>query len=401
MTDQKPLKKAAEIGFVCIFTYVINYVLRNLLGVLTPEMINSGICTKEYPALLTSVYMVTYAVGQLINGVLGDHIKPKYMVSGGLSLASVSMFLFYLIHRGTVGVIVFGTLGFGLSMMRGPLVKVISENTKPKHARICCVFLSFSSFAGPLIAGFAALIFDWKTVFLVASLTALAMAIFAFLALTWFEKCGMIVPIQKATAKNGKSNFNVFGLLKLPNFMVYMVVGMVVEIAAASINFWMPTYFNQHLAIGETTSNLLFSMISLLRALCPFLSLFIFRLFRERDVLIVRVAFSCATALFAIMFFVRDPVWNVALFTLGLMCSSVSSATLWSIYIPSLAKTGNVSGANGVLDCTGYAAAALLNLAIVPIMDAGGWGGVIFSWCAIMFIGAAITLFAQKRTSAT
>ena len=80
------------------------------------------------------------------------------------------------------------------------------------------------------------------------------------------------------------------------------------------------------------------------------------------------------------------------------MCSSVSSATLWSIYIPSLGKSGKVSSANGVLDCTGYVAAALLNLAIVPIMNFGGWGGVILSWCMIMLIGALATLFAQKRT---
>jgi len=397
MSETSQFKKALQIGFVCIFTYVASYFLRNLLSVLTPQMLNSHAYTEEYLALLASVYMIVYAAGQLVNGMIGDHVKPKYMVSGGLSLAAVGLLIFYWNRIEILGIFAFGLMGFGLSMLRGPLVKVISENTLPKYARICCVFLSFSSFAGPLLAGLAAILLDWRNVFLFSALITLAMAAFAFCCLTLFEKKRMILPIQATKAPDApRQRVDLFGLFKLPNFVLYMIVGMVVEIAAASINFWMPTYFNQYLSIPETTSTVLFSVISLLRSFCPFLSLLIFKLFREKDVLIVRVAFSSAALLFGVMFFVQNPILNVILFTLALMCSSVSSATLWSIYIPSLGKSGKVSSANGVLDCTGYAAAALLNVAIVPIMDLGGWSGVILSWCAIMLIGASATLFAKK-----
>jgi len=398
MTEKNNFKKAFQIGFVCIFTYVANYFLRNLLGVLTPEMTNSQSFTEGYLAHLASVYMVVYAAGQLVNGVLGDRIKPKYMVSCGLLIAALSLLLFYFQgQREALGILAFGILGFGLSMMRGPLVKVISENTAPGHARICCVFLSFSGFAGPFLASFAAMLLDWHTAFLVAAIISLAMSAFVFFMLTLFEKKGMIVPIERKSAMTTGKKPGLLSLFRLPNFMVYMVVGMVVEIAAASIGFWMPNYFNKYLLFEESTSTLLFSMISLLRALCPFLSLLIFRLFRERDILIVRLAFSLSAILFIILFFVQNPVVNVILFTLALMCSSISSATLWSIYIPSLGKTGNVSSANGVLDCTGYVAAALVNLAIVPIMDFGGWGGVIISWSATMMVGTLVTLFAHKN----
>ena len=396
MKEQSQFKKALQIGFVCIFTYIISYYLRNLLGVLTPEMISGGVYTEAYLALLASVYMIVYAAGQLVNGFIGDHVKPKYMVTLGLTVAALALLAFTYIKQELLGILAFGLLGFGLSMLRGPLVKVISENTLPQHARVCCVFLSFSSFAGPLLAGLSAMLFDWQAVFLFSAFATLSMAVFAFLMLTWFERRGMVRPVTEQTERKEKGKVDLFSLFRLRNFVLYMVVGMVVEIAAASINFWMPTYFNQYLAIPEATSTVLFSAISLLRALCPFLALFVFKLFRERDVLIVRVAFSLSAILFAILFFVQNPLLNVLLFTLALMCSSISSATLWSIYIPSLAKSGKVSGANGVLDCTGYIAAALLNIAIVPIMNFGGWGGVILSWCATMLIGATATLFAKK-----
>lgn len=399
MQETPPLKKALQIGSVCIFTYITSYFLRNLLSVLTPRMLNSNAYTEEFLALLASLYMIVYAAGQLVNGVIGDHLKPKYMVSGGLTVAAIGLLIFYFSRIEALGIIAFALLGFGLSSLRGPLVKVISENTLPKYARVCCVFLSFSSFAGPLLAGLAGMLWDWKEVFLISALITLSIAVLSFLSLTWFEKRNMILPVHAAEGSPApRKKLDLLGLFRLPNFVLYMIVGMVVEIAAASINFWMPTYFNQYLQISETSSTLLFSVISLLRSFCPFLSLLIFKLFRERDVLIVRIAFSAAAVLFAIQFFVKEPLLNVLLFTLALMCSSVSSATLWSIYIPSLGKSGKVSSANGVLDCTGYVAAALLNLAIVPIMNFGGWGGVILSWCMIMLIGALATLFAKKRT---
>lgn len=397
MEQKRAMKNAAQIGFVCIFSYVINYYVRNILGVLTPSMLKSGAYTEEYLALLASTYMIAYASGQLLNGIIGDHVKPKYMVTLGMAVTAAGLFLFSFVDLALVGIVSFGIIGFGLSMLRGPLVKVISENTLPQYARICCVFLSFASFAGPLFAGLAAMALEWHAVFVASGVVTLLMAVFAFFMLTVFEKRGMIKPVVPQKREKSVDKLGLLSLFKLHNFVPYLLVGMVVEIAAASINFWLPTYFNQYLAISEDTANMIFSAISLMRACCPFLCLFIFNLLKEQDVLITRASFSCAAVLFFVMFFVKSVWLNIVLLSLALMCSSVASATLWSIYIPSLGKSGRVSSANGVLDCSGYIAAALANVAVVPVMDLLGWGGVILSWGGILALGAAATLLAKQK----
>ncbi len=393
---KEQLSKAFQLGFVCVFTYVINYYIRNLLGVLTPAMEESGVYTKTYLALLASVYMIVYAAGQLLNGIIGDHIKPKIMVSLGLIISSAGLFLFSFVNNSLAGVIGFGTVGFGLSMLRGPLVKVISENTLPKYARVCCVFLSFASFAGPLLAGLAAMAMNWYTVFVFSAFVLLAMALLSFTMLTVFEKKGMIVPLQVSSERK-KGKIDILALFSLLNFIPYLIVAMVVEIAAASINYWMPSYFSEALMLTKDASNMTFSAISLLRALCPFISLFIFKLLKERDILIIRIFFSAAAILLLAVYFIKTVWLSIVLFTLALMCSSVSSATLWSIYIPSLGKSGKVSSANGVIDCTGYVAASLCNVAVVPIMENFGWGGTIISWSLIMLVGVLGTVFAKTN----
>ena len=388
--------KAFKIGSVCILTYVINYYVRNILGVLTPYMVDDGAYTEGYLALLASIYMVFYAAGQLINGIIGDIIKPKYMVSLGLAVTSFGLFLFSFVNSNIAGMVAFGVIGYGLSMMRGPLVKVISENTLSKYARLCCVFLSFAGFAGPLLAGLAAMIMKWHSMFVVSGIISLSAAVISFLLLTLFEKVGMVKPIEKST-QNEKKKLDILAVFKLPNFATYVIVAMVVEIAAISINFWMPTFFGDSLGLSKTTANSAFSAISLLRSCMPFVSLYIFKLLKERDLLILKIFFSASAVLLFLVFLIDAPAVRLVLFTLSLMCCSVSSSTLWSIYIPNLGKSGKVSSANGIIDCIGYIGASVFNVAVVPIMDVFGWGGTILSWCGIMLVGVASTLFATTK----
>ncbi|MDD6736155.1 MAG: hypothetical protein PUE13_07585, partial [Clostridiales bacterium] len=85
--DKYELKKAFKIGSVCIITYMMSYYMRNILSVMTPEMLETGDFSKEFIATMSSTYMIVYALGQLVNGIIGDIIKPKYMVFTGLMFA--------------------------------------------------------------------------------------------------------------------------------------------------------------------------------------------------------------------------------------------------------------------------------------------------------------------------
>ena len=86
-------KRAIYIGSLCSISYLAVYVARNVLGSVTPQMLSDGY-TEAFIGTVSSVYLICYAIGQLINGVIGDKIKSKYMMSFGLGLAGVSNFLF-------------------------------------------------------------------------------------------------------------------------------------------------------------------------------------------------------------------------------------------------------------------------------------------------------------------
>ena len=385
--------RAFSIGFVCVSTYLVSYCVRNLLSVLTPAMCAGGAFTEEFIGTLSSVYLLFYALGQLVNGRIGDVISPKYMVLIGLSLWGVFAILFSFLTLPILQVVFFGFMGFSLSMLRGPLVKTICENSPTKYAHVSCVFLSFTASAGPLIASIIALAFEWNRAFFLAGIVSMVVAVSIFLIFTIFEKKQIIhtVRIKKARARGGFS-----ALFKLDNFVLYMIVGMVCEIASTAINFWLPTYINQRLGFGITQSNFIFSAISVATSITPFVTLALLVLWKNKDVRMMRFMFFVSAILFAFAVFFTERYVNIILVVLSLMALRVCSSLLWSVYIPNQAKSGLVSSLNGFLDFSGYVAATIANLAFSLLKNVIGWDGIVWIWAALALVGAVVTLFHRK-----
>ena len=176
-----------------------------------------------------------------------------------------------------------------------------------------------------------------------------------------------------------------------------MVVACLVEISVASISFWIPTFLIENLDFSKNFANVLFTVISLVRSLMPFVALAIFRAIKKKDIAFMRVAFFLAAVMFAGLLISVNKWMSLIVLILALMSMSCCSALLWSIYIPGLGKTGKVSSVNGVLDCTGYIAAAITNIIFANVMSNIGWNAVIIMWSSIGVIGVIATLFVSKN----
>lgn len=400
MHKQNEISNSLKIGCTCIGAYLVSYCLRNLLSVSSPEILQSGIMTKESIGLLSSVYFVVYALGQLFNGIIGDLIKQKYMVFCGLIISGIATISFPFISQYYFKLLCFAMMGFGLSMLRGPLVKTISENMTPKYARISCVCFSSASFAGPLLAGIFAGLFRWNYVFFIFGFITLFSAFASYFILTVLERKGIITYKMSAC----KSKTDILDIFKIDNFITYMIIGMIVEISASSISFWIPAYMSERLMLSNQVSNMVFSAISLTKSISPFICLFILKLFGDNDIKMMRMMFVIAALLYIGMNCILIPWINIVLFMLALFFTSCASALLWSVYIPSLAKSGKVSSANGILDFSGYIGAAAASAVFSSLMSKIGWSGITFMWSGFMLLGlmtACIAKPAKKLLSSS
>lgn len=387
------LSRSIQIGSVCVCSYMVKYYMRNILSVTSPEMIRTGLFTKEFLGSLSSTYLLLYAIGQLINGVVGDIIKPKFMICTGMLLCGLSSILFSIVDHITIQIIFFALMGFSLSMLRGPLVKTIAENTKPEHSRVICTFFSFASFSGPLIASLISMFFNWRKTFIIAGIIALIIGLLVYLVFTLFERKGCITYTLHKNSAGIKSIYKVFFL---ENFLFYIFVGAIAEISSASITFWIPTYFTEYLHITENASKLIYSAISFIKSATPFITLFLFSCFKKNDIKMIRFMFMFATIFFIGMRFVNILPLNILFLLLAQMAIGGASSLLWSIYIPSQRDSGMVSTINGVFDFSGYVFAAIANILFAHTISGFGWNGIITVWLMIAFIGFIISMI--KKT---
>lgn len=395
----KNTQKAWRIGSFCIATYLASYVTRNILSVSTPEMIKEAFFTKEYTGLLTSISFIFYAAGQLINGFIGDRVHPKYMIIMGLGISSVSTFVIPIFDNRILHFTAFALIGFGLSMLRGPLMKVISENTAATHARMICTLFSMAGFAGPLIASILSIFFKWRAVFTATGVMSVVITVLAVAAITALEKRGEI----KFVPKYDKGIAGILNVFKLEDFIFYMLISSIGEIAGSSITFWIPTYTTEHLGFSNDAASTIYSVVSFSTLFTPFITLLIYEKLIRNGIKLALVMYVISAVFFIAVRFTAAPVLNVSMLIIAKVAAAAASSIVWSAYIPGLARSGKVSSANGVMDAAGYVMASLANVLFSTFVGRLGWGGIVNMWYIIMLIGAAVSfikLIMKKKQKA-
>ena len=394
MISQKA-KKAICLGSLCSISYLAVYIARNILGAVTPQMIEGGY-SESFIGTISSVYFVCYAVGQLINGSIGDKIHAKWMICMGLLGAGVTNLVFSQVAGADIpAVAAYGLTGFFLSMIYGPMTKVVSENTEPIYATRCSLGYTFASFFGSPSAGLLAAFLAWQSVFAVSSTLLFIMSVAAFVFFTAFERRGIVKYGQYKPAEKGAGNIKVLferGIVK------FTFVSILTGVVRTSVVFWLPTYINQYLGFSSENSAKIFTVATLVISFTAFIAVFVYEKLGFNLNKTVLLMFSSAVVFFALTYCVQVPYVNIALLVLAIMSSNGAATMLWSRYCPSLRDTGMVSSATGFLDFVSYMSAATANLVFANAASAIGWGNLILVWLGLMIVGVVVALpYKRKR----
>lgn len=397
MFNNKKVRNALLLGILCSVSYLAVYIARNVLGAVTPQMIDTGRYTEEFIGSVSSVYFVFYAVGQLINGAIGDKIKARNMISFGLILAGICNFTFPILKSELSIQFIYGMTGFFLSMIYGPMTKVVSENTDPIHATRCSLGYTFASFFGSPMAGVMASVMVWTTVFRVSSIVLWTMGIICFFTFLALEKHGIVKYGQYDRKKTDKREGAVKELFRR-DIVVFTVVSLITGVIRTSVIFWLPTYLAQYLGFSSDKATSIFSLCTLLICGSAFVSIFTYERLKRNMELTLLLMFTVSSLSFLGAYLVDARIANIIFMVMAIFFNNCAATMLWSVYCPGLKDTGIVSGATGFLDFMSYMAAAASSTIFANSVSAIGWGNLILVWMALMLVGVAVSLsFGPKR----
>ncbi|MBO5221898.1 MAG: MFS transporter [Clostridia bacterium] len=389
-------KNAAMIGSICAFSYLSVYIVRNILSAVSPQMIEQGVLTTENIGTMSSAYFTTYAFGQLINGMVGDKIKTKYMISVGLILAGLCCVAIPLFSAdsATVAYMSYGAMGFFLSMIYGPMTKAVAENTDPRYTTRCSFAYTMATLVGSPLAGLLALILAWNTSFFVGSGLLVFMGSLFFIVFSVLEKKGIVVYGRYRRPRRGMEGLQELLRRRIVRFTF---IAALTGITKTTVVAWLSTYFAQYLGFSSEQSALLFTICTSVISLTVFVSMAFYTLSRKNMDLVLFVSFLTAALCVLGAFFFEHPIVNIICIVLGVMGSNSAAVMLWSLYCPSLRDTGMVSSVTGFLDFISYMAGSLASTLSARAVGSLGWQWLVLIWFGLMIFGAVISLPIGKR----
>ena len=138
-------KRARGIALLCMAVYFASYIMRNNVAVMTVRICSDLQIQKSAFAIVITAMTVTYGIGQLISGLLGDRISPKILLSGGLILAVACNLSMFFADSIPLMAVIWGINGFAHALMWPPIVKLLSSSLTDEEYNYACVRVSWGS----------------------------------------------------------------------------------------------------------------------------------------------------------------------------------------------------------------------------------------------------------------
>ena len=174
--------------------------------------------------------------------------------------------------------------------------------------------------------------------------------------------------------------------------MKFIFIAALTGVVRTTVVFWLPTYISQHLGFAPDTAAMIFTVASLFISFSAILSIAVYERLNNNMDLTILLSFGLASVSFLIVFFLKNPIANVAFMVIGILANNCASSMLWSRYCPSLYDTGMVSSATGFRDFCSYMAASVSTKLFADAVGSIGWSGLILIWLALMYGGVVVAL---------
>ena len=385
-------KEINRLALLFTFTYMISYITRINYGAIITEMERETAIARDLLSLAVTGSFITYGIGQIISGILGDHISPKRLVSYGFILTVSMNLLIPLCKTPYLMLVVWCVNGFAQSFMWPPLVRLMTALLSEEDYKRVTVKVSFGSSLGTmliyLISPLIISISGWRAVFLFSATCGIIMLFF------WHLYSYEIAPEPKASAGGQKVAKGFFSPLMLGIMLAIVLQGMLKD----GVTTWMPTYISDTYKLDNIVAILTGVVLPIFSMLCFEVSS---RLYRKK----LTNAVTCAGVIFGVgacaalgLYFVtgKSAAASVVLSALLTGCMHGVNLMLVCMVPAFFKKRGKVSTVSGVINACTYVGSAASTYGIARLSSGIGWHSTVLVWVGIAVLGTVICTISAR-----
>jgi len=373
-------------------TYVTADLCRvNLSTVLDKLSVGLNV-SMEFLGIASSVYFVTYAVGQLLNGIIGDRVNPHRFIILALICTGTINVVLGVQTNAALFPILWGLNGFCQSMFWSTLLRLLSCYAQEHQRKTVSTLMSISSVTGYL---FSWVVLSWlfepyghTPYFAVPGCIALALIpLWVLLArkvpFSPTEGGRRPTPPLRIVAEEFLHDRLYFVCL------LCMVVGAIQEGAV----FWLPLVFTDVLQLGEG-SLLLLAMIPFAKLAGVFLARAILARLQEnvRRAILITLSMSCTLSVILLVTCRYTSFLTVVL--IACLIATINASNWYMIsYLPlHFASRNIVATLGGAFDFSTYMGAAVMSGPLGDALLTYGWVTLPIVWLVLTVISLVLAM---------
>ena len=375
--------------------YFTSYVTRLNLSAIVQEVINSTGYSKTSFSFVLVALSITYGVGQVVNGIIGDKVKPQLVILIGLTFATITNFIFpFFSFSITILTILWAINGFAQAMMWPPLVRIMVNTFDEETYNKVVIKVINSAYVGTiliyLVSPLIISILNWKFVFFFSSICGvLALIIWSIT----YNKINITTQEEKEINKS-------FSFPKEALFpIVFIIVAIILQgMLREGITTWTPSYLVEIFNYSEETSIFFTVALAILSIVATLIVGYIYRKFINNEVMLAAFVFSLGVILLFVLYFTYDlnSILSISLIAIVMGCIHGVNLCLISFVPKRFKKYGNISTISGVINSFTYVGAALSTYGIALLIENAGWEFTILSWLIIALIGTLMVIIPFK-----
>jgi len=387
------MKNTKKLVILCCLVYFVSYVTRiNYAAALAEIVADLGI-TKSLASIAVTGSFITYALGQIISGFIGDKYDPrKVIVFGFIGTSIINFVIFFLKNINAINVL-WCFNGFFQALLWPPLLRFISLCFDRENYSKVVVWVSQASYIAtmfvyvsvPVVITFS----NWHTVF------ALSGIIGTVFAISWYlgTKNVDVSVVAVSETKNDIIEAKPLSIKKMLALgMLYILMASIcLGTLKEGITTWMPSYVNDVFNLGSAASILTTAILPVFNIIMLFIIHRISRYVQNEAVgimLFFGVALICSGTLSVI--FGKTVIADIVLMSLISSTMHGNSYYITCQMPHRFLKYGRVSTVSGVFNACIYLGAAISTYAFASLTDAFGWSFTVLSFCAIALLGVAL-----------
>ena len=394
-------KRLIRYEILFCLTYFTSYMTRiNYAASMTAIMADLDF-TKTMAGIAVTGCFISYGVGQVISGKLGDTFQPHRIVECGLGLTCVCNMIMPFLSSVPAMTVVWTINGFAQSMLWPPLVRMVSVRFPRQKYGGTIMRISISSSIATIVTYLTVPVWlsvsGWRLCFIVPSALALVLLVVWLIVMRQERFPSLLEERKAAQAASEAADIRPWKLTDILLLVWPFMAAMALQgLLRDGIITWMPNYITEVYNLGASASILSTAVLPCFSILSHIIALAVYRKMRG-EMRASRLFFAVAaiSALLLYIFFGKSVIFAIIMMMIITGCMHAANMIMCSyppIYFP-----GSISTVSGLINACTYIGSAISAYGFAAISEQNGWSSLVLVWVFVAAAAFAVLFLGGRR----